>query len=99
MTIAYPPADCSYRVDHAGDKRWFADEHELIAWFALREKALEFDPVRADEDYKIFCETPDAEPIGISYLHPRLVHARLWGRKEPELGTRSTPGTTRPPSR
>lgn len=94
--MSYPPESCTYRVEFAASKRWFADEHELVAWFAQQEDAGAFDS-RDPGGYEIFCQTP-AGDVGIDYRHPRLIHARLWGRQKPHLGPRSAPGTDRPPT-
>lgn len=90
--LMYPPENCTYEVTYRLGRRGhrtetFPDEYALGRWFREMTKLGAFNPVdfeMPDEDgrngYQIHCVT-DSGRIAISFRHPRLVTARINGRR------------------
>jgi hypothetical protein len=90
----YPPEGCMYEVRYTLGKRGFSsesfpDEFALMRWFTEMTHHGAFNPEefeQPDEDgrngYQIFCVT-DKERVGISYMHPHMVRARIEAPNQP----------------
>ncbi|HEX2314115.1 MAG TPA: hypothetical protein VHJ17_10290 [Thermomonospora sp.] len=86
--MSHPPDGCAYEVRHTLGGRGpsaesFPDEFTLMEWFGGMTRRGLMDPLRfemPDEDgrngYQILCVTSSG-PVAISYMHPRMVRARI----------------------
>ncbi|WP_116022344.1 hypothetical protein [Thermomonospora umbrina] len=93
--MSHPPEIRGYEIHYTLGERGtfiesFADEFTLMEWFGGMTRRGLFDPEgfeMPDEDgrngYRILCLTDDGR-VPISYLHPRMVRARI--EATPPLG-------------